>query len=179
MSMDHYTRSGRLHWSDPPRTVHVVAGFISVDMHGAPCTIQCNYFNHLHRCAPGASHLDLACRGFDLGYAPNWFRSRGSRRCLSACPRRALSIARVKRLGVMTKLGKSRCRTERRGLAKGSSQRIQGVLGRKLRGGTRPPRRIIVARPNDMASKAFSVRPFTRAHIERPLPVLSVPAPDT
>jgi hypothetical protein len=29
------------------------------------------------------------------------------------------------------------------------------------------------------ARSAFSVSPFTRAHIERPFAVLSVPAPDT
>src|SRR5579871_4694123 len=45
--------------------------------------------------------------------------------------------------------------------------------------GRMTPGRNMYAPWNGRASRAFSVRPFTRAHMERPCSVLSVPAPET
>ena len=45
------------------------------------------------------------------------------------------------------------------------------------RGMIAPGRNMYV--PGESARSAFSVRPFTRAHIEPPFSVLSVPCPDT
>ena len=45
--------------------------------------------------------------------------------------------------------------------------------------GITAPGRNMYAALNGIESKAFSVRPFTRAHIARPRSLLSVPCPDT
>jgi hypothetical protein len=57
--------------------------------------------------------------------------------------------------------------------------RYHAVAERAPSTGWMMPGRIMYAARNGSPRSAFSVRPFTRAHIARPRSVASVPCPDT